>query len=140
MLLFRGCHIRVFLTPWAAARQGSLSSTVSQSLPKLTSIEWVMPYSLFILCHHLLLLPWIFPSIRCYGCPNTCSKSQAAYGFRGRGEPCSLSGASRVQSRAGDNYGSLASVVRAQTVRKASAQPGKGYGSLVAQPWSVLKW
>ena len=87
-------HVRVFLTPWAAACQGSLSSTVSQSLPKLTSIEWVMPNSLFILSRHLLLLPWIFPSIRCYGCPNTCSKSQAAYGFRGRGEPCSLSGGS----------------------------------------------
>ena len=50
-------------TPWTAACQASLS-TNSQSSPKLMSIASVMPSSHLILCHHLLLLPSIFPSIR----------------------------------------------------------------------------
>ena len=50
--------------PWIAAHQGSLSITNSQSLLKLVSIELVMPYNCLILCHPLLLLPSIFPSIR----------------------------------------------------------------------------
>ena len=53
-------------TPWIAARQASLSITNSQSSPKLTSIESVMPSSHLILCHPLLLLPSIFPSIRVF--------------------------------------------------------------------------
>ena len=52
--------------PWTAARQGTLSITNSQSLPKLMSIELVMPSSHLILCHPLLLLPSIFPSIRVF--------------------------------------------------------------------------
>ena len=52
-----------FATPWTAARQASLSITNSQSLPKLTSIEPVMPSSHLILCRPHLLLPSIFPSI-----------------------------------------------------------------------------
>ena len=55
-------HVRLFATPWIAARQASLSITNSQSLFKLTSIESVMPSSHLILCHPLLL-PSIFPSI-----------------------------------------------------------------------------
>ena len=51
-------------TPWTAACQDSLSITSSQSLPKLMSIESVMPSSHLILCRPLLLLPSIFPSIR----------------------------------------------------------------------------
>ena len=51
-------------TPWTAARQASLSITTSRSLFKLMSIESVMPSNHFILCHPLLLLPSIFPSIR----------------------------------------------------------------------------
>ena len=51
---------------WTAARQASLSITNSQSLPKLMSIESVMPSSHLILCHSLLLLPSIFPSIRVF--------------------------------------------------------------------------
>ena len=51
-------------TPWTAARQASLSITNSWSLLKLTSIGLVMPSTHFILCHPLLLLPSIFPSIR----------------------------------------------------------------------------
>ena len=50
-------------TPWTTARQDSLSINNSQSLLKLTSIELVMPSNHLILCHPLLLLPSIFPSI-----------------------------------------------------------------------------
>ena len=59
-------HIRLFATPWTAARQFSLSITSSQNLPKLMSIELVMPPNHLILCHPLLLLPSIFPSIRVF--------------------------------------------------------------------------
>ena len=53
-------------TPWTAARQASLSITNSRSLFKLKSIESVMPSNHFILCHPLLLLSSIFPSIRVF--------------------------------------------------------------------------
>ena len=53
-------------TPWTAACQASLSITNSWSLIKLMSIKSVMPYSHLILCHPLLLLPSIFPSIRVF--------------------------------------------------------------------------
>ena len=53
-------------TPWTTARQASLSITNSRSLPKLMSIESVMPSSHLILCHPLLLLPPIPPSIRVF--------------------------------------------------------------------------
>ena len=51
------------MTPWTAARQASLSFTNTQSLLKLMSIESVMPSNHLILCHPLLLLPLILPSI-----------------------------------------------------------------------------
>ena len=54
------------MTPWTAARQASLSITNSWSLLKLMSIESVMPSNHLILCHPLLLLPSIFPSIRAF--------------------------------------------------------------------------
>ena len=56
----------LFVTPWTAARQSSLSITNSRSLPKIMSIESVMPSSHLILCCPLLLLPSIFPSIRVF--------------------------------------------------------------------------
>ena len=56
-------HVQLFSTPWAAARQASLSITNSWSLPKLMSIESVMPSSHLILCRPLCLLPPIPPSI-----------------------------------------------------------------------------
>ena len=56
----------LFVTPWTAAWQASLSITNSQSLPKLMSIESVMPSNHLILCHPLLLPPSIFPSIRAF--------------------------------------------------------------------------
>ena len=57
-------RIRLPLTPWTAACQASLSITKSWSLLKLLSIVLVMPSNHLILCHPLLLLPSIFPSIR----------------------------------------------------------------------------
>ena len=59
-------HVQFFVTPWTAACQASLSITNSQSLPKLMSIMFVMPSNNLILCHPLLLLPSIFPSIRVF--------------------------------------------------------------------------
>ena len=59
-------RVRLFETPWTTARQASLSITKSQSLLKLMSIESVMTYNYLILCHPLLLLPSIFPSIRVF--------------------------------------------------------------------------
>ena len=53
-------------TPWTAARQASLSITNSWSILKLMSIESVMPSNHLTLCHPLLLLPSIFPSIRVF--------------------------------------------------------------------------
>ena len=58
--------VRLFATPWTAACQASLSITNSQSLLRLMSIELVMPHNHLILCHPLLLLPLIFPSIRVF--------------------------------------------------------------------------
>ena len=59
-------HVQLFVTPWTAARQASLSITNSRSPPKPMSIELVMPSTHLILCHPLLLLPSIFPSIRVF--------------------------------------------------------------------------
>ena len=56
----------VTLTPWTVACQASLSFTISQSLLKLVSIQSVMPSNHLILCHPLVLLPSIFPSIRVF--------------------------------------------------------------------------
>ena len=59
-------HIQLLVTPWTAARQASLSFTISWSWFKLMSIESVMPSNHLILCHPLLLLPSIFPNIRVF--------------------------------------------------------------------------
>ena len=58
--------VQLFVTPWTVARQASLSITSSQSLLKLISIELVMPSNHLILCHPLLILPSVFPSIRVF--------------------------------------------------------------------------
>ena len=63
--------VQLFATPWTAARQASLSITNSQSLPKLMSIESVMPSSHLIVCRLLLLLPPIPPSIRVFSNEST---------------------------------------------------------------------
>ena len=59
-------RVRLFVTPWTAACQASLSFIVSQSLLKLMSIESMMPSNHLFLCRPLLLLPSIFPSIRVF--------------------------------------------------------------------------
>ena len=64
-------HVRLFATPWVAACQASLSITNSWSSLKLTSIESVMPSSHLILCHPVLLLPPIPPSIRVFSNEST---------------------------------------------------------------------
>ena len=58
--------VQLFVTPWTAARQASLSITNAWSLLKLMSIESVMPSNHFIVCHPLLFLPSIFLSIRIF--------------------------------------------------------------------------
>ena len=59
-------RVQLFVTPWTTARQASLSITNSRSLLQFVSIESVMPSNHLILCHPLLLLPSIFPSIRVF--------------------------------------------------------------------------
>ena len=59
-------HVQLFVTPWTAARQASLSITTSWSLVKRMSIESVIPSNHLILCRLLLLLPSIIPSIRAF--------------------------------------------------------------------------
>ena len=78
LLLFPGSssvqslsRVRLFVTPWIAAHQASLSITNSQSLPKLTSIESVMPSTHLILCRPLLLLTTIPPRIRVFSYEST---------------------------------------------------------------------
>ena len=58
--------VQLFVTPWTAACQASLSFTISGSLLKLVSIKSVMPSNHLILCHPILLLPSIFPTIRVF--------------------------------------------------------------------------
>ena len=64
-------HVQLFAIPWTAACQASLSITNSGSWLKLISIEMVMPSNHPILCHPLLLLPSIFPSIRVFSNEST---------------------------------------------------------------------
>ena len=59
-------RVRLFVTPWTAACQATLSITSSQSLPKPMSTESVMSSNHLIFCRPLLLLPSIFPSIRVF--------------------------------------------------------------------------
>ena len=67
--------VSLFATPWTAACQASLPLTISWSLSKFMSTESVMPSNNLILCHPLLLLPSIFPSIRVFS-------SESAVGIR----------------------------------------------------------
>ena len=59
-------HVQLFATPWTAAHQAPLSSTISRSLLQFMSIELVMPSNHLILCCWLLLLPSVFPSFRAF--------------------------------------------------------------------------
>ena len=83
-------HVQLSATPWIAARQASLSITISRSSPKLTSIKSVMPSRHLIFCHPLLLLPPIPPSIRVFSnesnlhmrWPKYCSFSFSHHSFQ----------------------------------------------------------
>ena len=66
LLLFSSLVVYNSVTPWTAAHQASLSFTISWTLLKLMSIESIIPPNHLILCHPLLLLPSIFPSIRVF--------------------------------------------------------------------------
>ena len=72
-------RVRLFATPWIAARQASLSITNSRSSMRLMSMESVMPSSHLILCRPLLLLPPIPPSIRVFSNESTLSMRWPKY-------------------------------------------------------------
>ena len=72
-------HVWLFATPWTTAHQASLFITNSQSLLRLMSIESVMPSNHLTLCHPLLLLPSIFPSIRVFSNESTLRKRWPKY-------------------------------------------------------------
>ena len=72
-------RVRLFATPWIAARQASLTITNSQSLLKVMPIKSVMPSSHLILCRPLLLLPSIPPSIRVFSNESTLRMRWAKY-------------------------------------------------------------
>ena len=75
-------RVRLFVTPWIAARQASLSITNSKSSPRLMSIESMMPSSHLILCHPLLLLTPIPPSIRVFSNESTlCTRWPKYWSF-----------------------------------------------------------
>ena len=76
-------HVWLFATPWIAARQASLSITNSHSLPKLMSIESVMPSSHLILCRPLSLLPPNPPSIRVFSNESTLCMKWRSIGVSG---------------------------------------------------------
>ena len=71
MLLFSHSCVQLFVTPWTVAHQGSLSTTIFQSLFKLMSIESGMPFNYLILCLPLLFLPSVFPNIRVFSKEST---------------------------------------------------------------------
>ena len=70
-------RVQLFETPWTATHQASLSITNSWSLLKLMSTKSVMPSNHLILCHTLLLLPSIFPSIRVFSNESFVSAGQS---------------------------------------------------------------
>ena len=72
-------HVQLFVTPWTAAYQASLTFTISQSLLKLMSIESVMLSNYPIICHPLPLLPSIFPSIRVFSNESSLCLRQPKY-------------------------------------------------------------
>ena len=76
-------HVQLLVTPWTAARQAFLSITSSRSLLKLMSIELVMPSNHLILCHPLLLLPSIFPSIRVFSNESVFVSGGQSFGVSG---------------------------------------------------------
>ena len=74
-------HVSLSVSPWTAARWASLSSTISQSLLKPMSTESLMPSKHLVLCHPLLLLPSIFPSICVFSIKRFTSGGQSTGSF-----------------------------------------------------------
>ena len=74
-------RVRFFVTPWTAVCQASLSFTISRSLLKLMFIKLVMTSNSLVLCHPLLLLPSIFPSIRIFSNESALHKFGQTVGF-----------------------------------------------------------
>ena len=70
--------VQLFVTPWTAPCQASLSITNSRSLFKLTSIESMMPSNHLILSHPLLLPPSVFPSIRVFSNESVCQSIEVS--------------------------------------------------------------
>ena len=85
-------RVRLFATPWTAARQASLSITNSWSLPKLVSIKSVMPSNYLILCCPLLLLPSIFPSITVFSNESRMLSVLQKQHSSAHNRPCVLAG------------------------------------------------
>ena len=71
--------IQIFGTPWTAARQASLSFTISWSLLKLMCVTLVIPSNHLILCHPLFLLPSVFPNIKVFSNDSTLHIKQPKY-------------------------------------------------------------
>ena len=84
-------HVWLFVTPWTAAHQASLSFTISQSLLKLMSIEWMVPSNHPILCCPLLFLPSILPRIGRYWVKESGESNQKHYRYSGISQKFSTS-------------------------------------------------
>ena len=89
-------RVRLFVTPWIAAHQASLSITNSWSSLRLTSIESVMPSSHLILCHPFLLLPPIPPSIRVFSYFYSLVNERLQLTLKTRGPFCTWEGAGQA--------------------------------------------
>ena len=78
-------RVQLFVTPWTAAHQASLSFTISLNLLRLMSTESVMPSNHLILCYPLLLLPSIFPRIRVFSNESLFASGGQSIGTTGAG-------------------------------------------------------
>ena len=72
-------HVQLFVTPWTAVHQAPLFSAISWSLPRFMSIELMVLSNHLILCHTLLLLPSVFPSIRVFSSESALPIRQPKY-------------------------------------------------------------
>src|SRR5574340_231920 len=137
--------VQVFASPWTAAHQASLSITNSRSLPKFLSIELVMPSNHLILCHPLLLLPPIPPSIRIFsndstlrnttGMPWSSTKPPAA-AIQPAWRPITSSTNTLVEVLAIERTSKLASSV--DTAMYLATEPKPGQQSVIGRSLSTV--
>ena len=118
-------HVRLFVTPWTAARQASLSFTISHSLLRLMAIESVMPSNHLILCCPLLLLPSIFPRIKVF------STESALFASGGQSTGASASASSLPMNIQGWFPLGLTGLISLQSKRPQESSP--------APQWHVYK-